>query len=140
VAQLRAAHREEMAELRTQLEQELSTVIASRFDRLSQMLVDVIGTQVAEILAPCLSDSMAQTMIDALAEEITKGLRDNAVAEITVSGPMGLYERLKERFDAAEIVFSFEETDDLDLTVNFNETVFSTRLTEWRDAVREALA
>ena len=57
-----------------------------------------------------------------------------------VKGPANLFEQLKTRFDEPAPVFRHVETQDVDLTVEFGETVLVTRMAAWADTVRKVLA
>ena len=59
---------------------------------------------------------------------------------ITVKGPANLFEQLKSHFDHEAPVFRHVEMQDVDLTVEFGDTVLVTRLAAWADTVRKVLA
>ncbi|MEX3007034.1 hypothetical protein [Hoeflea sp. TYP-13] len=135
----RSKHREEINELRTRYEQDFSTVIATRYDTLSNDLVETIGSQVTAILAPLFERTLSEKMIDSLAETMRLSLRDRAVSKIAVTGSASMFDALKEALadDAAQL--EFIEGDAFDLTIRIDDTVLSTRLSEWADRLRELL-
>jgi hypothetical protein len=136
----RQRHREALEDVRARYEQDYATVIASRFDQLAHALSEVIGAQVGEVLAPFLDARIQRTVVAELAEAIKASMNDNETAAVSVTGPPGLHEGLKAHFNERNVSFSFVETDELDLTVEFDGTLFTTRLGEWSEALKEALA
>ncbi len=136
----RQRHREALEEMRTRYEQDYATVIASRFDAMANGLSEVIGAQVGDVLAPFLDARIQRAVVTELAEAIKASMNDDETAAISVTGPAGLHDGLKAHFNERNVTFSFAETDELDLTVEFDGTLFTTRLGEWSEALKEALA
>ena len=59
---------------------------------------------------------------------------------ITVKGPLNLFEQLKSHFEDPMPAVRHVEVQDVDLTVEFGETVLVTRMAAWADTVRKVLA
>ena len=74
------------------------------------------------------------------ARMIAEGLQDGEGVAITVKGPENLFEQLKARFEEPAPVFRHVETQDVDLTVEYGDTVLVTRMAAWADTVRKVLA
>jgi hypothetical protein len=136
----RTRHREALEALRQQYEQDFATTLATRFDQLPTQLSAIIGAQVAATIAPFMSAAVADRIVAALAQAISDSMIEGETAEIAVCGPKGLFARLASHFEGQDVAFSFDEADELDLTIDFNGTVFATRLGEWSEALKEALA
>lgn len=136
----RARHREEMDSVRTSYEQDYATMIASKLDGIAGNLSDTIGEQVGDVLAPFLDSIIRRRVVDELARAIQAAIANGPEASVSVSGPKGLQEQLARHFDDAGVAFAFEESDDMDIIVNFDGTVFATRLADWSEALKEAVA
>ena len=136
----RARHREELDGLRTAYEQDYATSIATRFDRLADGLSASIGQQVGETLAPFIDSAVRGRVVDELVRAIRAALAEGEEAEVKVTGPAGLFEQLSLHFGASNVRFRFEESDEMDVTVDLDGTVFATRLSEWSEALKEAIA
>ena len=136
----RSRHLEEINELRTQSEQDLSTTLAERFDQLSADLTERIGEQVARIVAPFMEQALSAQMVEQLATAITQTLSDEEGMRISISGSPSMFEALKEAVGERASQLDFTETEAFDVTVKLDETVLSTRLSEWADTLREVLS
>ncbi|WP_136659709.1 hypothetical protein [Nitratireductor sp. XY-223] len=135
----RGRHRDEINELRTRYEQDLTTVVATRYDALCDELVEALGAQVTRILAPLFEQSLSEQMVASLAAAIRQTLKDRTATVMTVTGPASIFENLKTALgeDAAQL--EFVESDEFDLTVRVDDAVLCTRLSEWADRLREVL-
>ena len=135
----RGRHRDEINELRTRYEQDLTTVVATRYDALCDELVEALGAQVTRILAPLFEQSLSEQMVASLATAIRQTLKDRTATVMTVTGPASIFENLKTALgeDAAQL--EFVESDEFDLTVRVDDAVLCTRLSEWADRLREVL-
>ena len=71
---------------------------------------------------------------------VASGLKAGEGLTVTVKGPKRLFDLLQSHFTEEAPVFRHEEVDDLDLTVEFGETVLVTRMAAWADTVRKVLA
>ena len=61
-------------------------------------------------------------------------------AKITVKGPLAQFEALKRRLNDETLVFRHQETADIDLSVEFGDSILVTRMAAWADTVRKVLA
>ncbi|MCR9137900.1 MAG: hypothetical protein NXI27_18020 [Alphaproteobacteria bacterium] len=136
----RSRHLEEINEMRTRFEQDISTTIAERFDQLAGELSEQIGAQVARVIAPFLEQALSEQMIAQLAEALAPVLSDREGMHITVSGSQSMFDSLQAVLGDKAAQLDFVEADIFDLTVKLEDTVLSTRLTEWADTLREILA
>lgn len=139
----RARHAEEIEAMRLRYEERLAEEMATRFRDLAAGLAASIGGQVAATLAPFLDEAVRERTVARLAAAIEQSLTDDETAEISVSGSPTLYEALARHFEQQKeggVRFHFTPSDEADLTVAFDDTVFTTRLAEWSEALKEALA
>lgn len=136
----RAKHRQEMDSIRTAYEQDYATTIATKLDGIAGDLSETIGEQVSDVLAPFLDSIIRRRVVDELARAIQAAIANGPEANVSVSGPKGLQEQLALHFEDAGVAFAFEESDDMDIIVNFDGTVFATRLADWSEALKEAVA
>lgn len=139
----RTRHSEEIEAMRVRYEEKLAEEMAGRFHDLATGLAATIGGQVAATLAPFLDEAVRERTVSRLAAAIEQSLTDDETAEISVSGSPVLYEALARHFEErteGAVRFHFTPSDEADLTVAFDDTVFTTRLAEWCEALKEALA
>lgn len=136
----RSRHLEEINEMRTRFEQDFSTTLAARFDQLTTELSESIGEQVARIVAPFLERSLSEQMIEQLAAAISQVLADQDGVRVAVSGSPSMFEALKTALGDRAAQLDYTEADSFDLTVQLEDTVLSTRLSQWADTLREILS
>ncbi len=137
---LKDEHKAELDALKARYEQEYAQALAERFSILMGEVSDVVAAQAAQVLAPVMNEVLAKGAVADLARVITEGLQDGEGVTLTVKGPANLFEQLKARFEEPAPVFRHVETQDVDLTVEYGDTVLVTRMAAWADTVRKVLA
>ena len=140
IVALKEAHRAELETLRLRYEQDYAMALAERFSMLTGEVADVVAAQAAQVLAPVMNQVLTKGAVADLARMIAEGLQDGEGVAITVKGPENLFEQLKARFEEPAPVFRHVETQDVDLTVEYGDTVLVTRMAAWADTVRKVLA
>lgn len=140
IAALNEAHRAELEALRTRYEQDYAAALAERFSTLAETVSDRVAAQAAQVLAPVMSQVLTKGAVADLARMIAEGLQEGEGVTITVKGPLNLFEQLKSHFEEPAPVFRHVEMQDVDLTVEFGDTVLVTRMAAWADTVRKVLA
>jgi hypothetical protein len=135
-----AAHRAELDAMKIRYEEDYAAVLAQRFLTLSSDVVDRIAGETAAVLAPVLDDVLTERAIADLARIVSEGIHAGEAVTITVKGPESLFEQLKSHFPEPVPAFRHVEMQDVDLTVEFGETVLVTRMAAWADTVRKVLA
>jgi len=140
IAALQDAHKAELEAQRIRYEQDYASALAERFAILKGDVADVVAAQAAQVLAPVMNQVLTKGAVADLARMISEGLQEGEGVTLTIKGPTELFEQLKARFDDPAPVFRHVETQDVDLTVEFGETVLVTRMAAWADTVRKVLA
>jgi hypothetical protein len=137
---LKEAHRAEIDALKVRYEQDYAAALAERFSGLALDVADAVAAQAAQVLAPVLNDALTKGAVDDLARMVAEGLREGEEFTITVKGPLELFEQLKSRFEEPVPAFKHVEVQDVDLTVEFGDTILVTRMAAWAETVRKVLA
>ncbi|MFD1328433.1 hypothetical protein [Mycoplana ramosa] len=137
---LRKAHAEELEALRAGHEQKAAALVAERFGEMADAVADLVAGQAANVLAPVLDEALSRKAIADMATMIRAALSEGEGIAVTVKGPSHLFEQLKSHFEGEVPMFRHQQADDLDLAVEFDETVLVTRMTAWADTVRKVLA
>ncbi|PTM97706.1 hypothetical protein [Mycoplana dimorpha] len=137
---LRLAHAAELAALRTHCDQQAGARIAQRFAQMEVQVAELVASQTANVLAPILGEALSRKAIADLAAMVRAGLSGGEGFVVTVTGPTHLFEQLRSHFEGEAAVFRHQEADDLDLAVEFGETVLVTRMAAWADTIRKVLA
>lgn len=140
VAALKEAHAAELAALKARYEADYAGALARCFSTMAGEAADLVAAQVAPVLAPLLSEALTKRAVAHLAAMVAAGLQADEGLTITVKGPGNLFEQLKSHFSEPAPVFRHVEAEDVDLTVEFGETVLVTRMAAWADTVRKVLA
>jgi hypothetical protein len=140
IAALKEAHQAELDSLKARYEKDYARDLAERFSTLTGEVAERVAADTAEVLAPVMNDVLARGAVADLARMITEGLQGDEGMTITVKGPANLFQQLESHFDEPAPVFRHVEMQDVDLTVEFGETVLVTRMAAWADTVRKVLA
>ncbi|TAA60656.1 hypothetical protein [Shinella sp. JR1-6] len=140
ITALKEAHQAELDSLKARYEKDYARALAERFSTLTGEVAERVAADTAEVLAPVMNDVLARGAVADLARMITEGLQGDEGMTITVKGPANLFQQLEAHFDEPAPVFRHVEMQDVDLTVEFGETVLVTRLAAWADTVRKVLA
>ena len=61
-------------------------------------------------------------------------------AKITSRGRSALFEALKRHLNDETLIFRHQETADIDLSVEFGDSILVTRMAAWADTVGKVLA
>lgn len=140
IAVLRAAHAAELAALALRLQTEAAETIHHRFGEMGAALANLLTTQTAQVLAPILTEQLTGRAIADLATALRLAIGDGEGVKITVRGPEPLFTALAAHFPADAPAFRHVSTEEIDLTVEFGESILMTRLSAWADSVRKVLA
>jgi hypothetical protein len=136
---LRAEHQAECEAIRQRLEIDAAAMIHQRFSEIGTTLVTLLTQQTAQVLAPVMSETLAERAIASLAAAIRHSLDGEAV-KITVRGPAQMFQALEKMLGDAGVTFRHVETDDIDLSAEFGDSILMTRLSAWAGTVRKVIA
>lgn len=140
IAALNERHAEELEAMRVRCENEIAAMIYDRFSDMASQLATMLSDQTAHVLAPVMDEVLQRKSVDDLARTITQSVGAGEGAKITVKGPLALFEALKRRLDNETLIFRHQETTDIDLSVEFDDSILVTRMAAWADTVRKVLA
>lgn len=140
IAALEARHAAELEAMRIRCENEIAAMIYDRFCDTGSQLAAMIADQTARVLAPVMDATLQQKAVADLARMITHSIGAGEGCRITVKGPLALFEALKRHLDDETLVFRHQETTDIDLSVEFGDSILVTRLAAWADNVGKVLA
>lgn len=139
IAALNARHAAELEAMRVRCENEIAAMIYDRYSDMGSQLATMLADQTARVLAPVMDDVLLQKSIGDLARMITHSIGAGEGVKITVKGPLALFEALKRHLDSETLIFRHQETADIDLTVEFGESILVTRMAAWADTVGKVL-
>jgi hypothetical protein len=137
---LKEAHKAELDNLKARYELDYARALAERFSTLTGEVADRLATEAAGVLAPVMSEVLTKGAVADLARMIAEGLQGEEGLTITVKGPANLFQQLQSHFEEPAPVFRHVEMQDVDLAVEFGDTVLVTRMAAWADTVRKVLA
>jgi hypothetical protein len=115
-------------------------MIFDRFSEMGSQLATMLSDQTARVLAPVMDDVLQQKSVSDLARMITLSIGAGEGARITVKGPLALFEALQRHLDDETLIFRHQESADIDLSVEFGDSILVTRMAAWADTVKKVLA
>ena len=130
-------HTAELVALRADYEQAQAERIAVALGELRREVTHVVTNEVAGALAPFLDEELRTRAVDRLAVLVAEAVGEDGAGNVRVSGPRTLFEALEARSGADGPKWRFSESDEVDLTVEIDGTLFATRLGDWRNALKE---
>ncbi|KQY17723.1 hypothetical protein ASE23_03570 [Rhizobium sp. Root73] len=140
ISALNARHAAELEAMRVRCENEIAAMIYDRFSDMGSQLAAMLSDQTARVLAPVMDSVLLQKSIADLARMITLSIGAGEGVKITVKGPAPLFEALKRHLNDETLIFRHLETDDVDLSVEFGDSILVTRMAAWADTVGKVLA
>ncbi len=140
IVELEERHAAEMEALKTRCENEIAAMIFDRFSDMGSQLADLYGGQVARALMPVLEASLVEKAVAGLGRLVSQTIAHGEACKITVKGPTTLFEALKTHLTDETLIFRHIETADIDLSVEFGDSILVTRMAAWADTVRKVLA
>ncbi|WP_187968120.1 hypothetical protein [Aquibium microcysteis] len=133
------AHGEELERLRQEAGEAAGMRIADEFAALEKRLSAYTSDVVARLLAPVLTDDLQRRAVTRLAAAVGAAIRESGAVQIRVRGPLSLFEMLEARLGEQSGRLEFTETQELDLQVAVDESLYETRLSEWSQSLAEAV-
>lgn len=140
IAAVKEQHASELEAMRRRYEDEAAASVYARFSEIGSYLATMVSNQTARMLAPVMQDVLLQKVVADLAVTITNSIGAGEGCKITVKGPASLFEALKKHLDDETLVFRHQESADIDLSVEFGDSILVTRMAAWADNVRKVLA
>jgi hypothetical protein len=132
-------HQREIEELRNRYETEIAELVAARINAISAEVADMVSATVARALAPVLTDMLAQKAAVDLAVALREAILEGEAGTVIVKGPTALFETLKSELGEQAGLLRHQETDDIDLSVEFGDAVLVTRMSAWAASVKKVL-
>lgn len=139
LAAIAEEHAEEMMALVERHESEIMSVIHARFFDMTLAISQSVADQTLGVLLPVLDADVARRSVAALAHAVEAAFAEEKAAEVLVRGPTRLFEMLKPRLDEANVPCRHVEAETVDIYVEVNETVLTTRLSVWAQSLAEVM-
>lgn len=136
---IESLHAAELQALRAELEASAAQTIPAAIEARSAAIADLIATDVEAVLAPLVNAAIRKRILSGLSDEIRKILALETSNQIRVSGPEGLVAALRDHIGGDVERMTVQETDGFDIEVEFNRTLFASRLADWSKALAEVL-
>ncbi|MBP2548051.1 hypothetical protein J2858_000944 [Neorhizobium galegae] len=138
-AESAARHADEIAALRLQLEEQAAARIETSFRTTVETLSLGLCDQVAQVLAPVMTEVLTQKAVEDLALMIRQALGANAAASLSVHGPEPMFNLLKQALGEDAPQLRHVEAPDLDISVDIDEAVLVTRMSAWAASLKKVL-
>ena len=136
IAALREAHSAELETLRAQLYAEMGETVATRFQTIASDIQQRLTNQVTQVLIPVLGAKLAETAALHLADKVNSLFSEPDGVVLTVHGPENLFNIFNEKIKSSGFEIKHVESDDMDLSVMFEDSVLVTRISAWAEATR----
>lgn len=139
LASIVESHEEELRQIGERHEEEVMRVIHARFFDMTVAISQSVADQTLQALLPIIDADVARRSVNALADAVRKAMTEEKAADVLVRGPMRLYEMLRPKFDERGIACRHVEAETIDIIVEINETVLTTRLSVWAQSLAEVM-
>jgi hypothetical protein len=128
------AFREQLEALQIEGRAQAASRIDQRLTDLQSALVAVVTEQVVQTLVPVLGHALAEKAVAELANMLKAQFQENGSIAVVVRGPTELFAMLKAEMGETAPALRHIENNELDLQIEFDETVLVTRMSAWADA------
>lgn len=132
-------HEQEVRAQEERHDSEVMRVIHARFFDMTVAISQSVADQTLQALLPIIDADVARRSVTALADAVRKAMTEEKAADVLVRGPTRLYEMLKPKFDERGIACRHLEAETVDILVEINETVLTTRLSVWAQSLAEVM-
>lgn len=132
-------HAREIREIEERHEAEVMRVIHARFFDMTVAISQSVADQTLQALLPIIDADVARRSVVALADAVRKAMTEEKAADVLVRGPSRLYDMLKPKLDERGIACRHVEAETIDVLVEINETVLTTRLSVWAQSLAEVM-
>ena len=139
LAAIAEEHANEIRALEERQETEVMRVIHARFFDMTVAISQSVADQTLQALLPIIDADVARRSVTALADAVRKALTEEKAADVLVRGPTRLYEMLRPKLDERGIACRHVEAETIDILVEVNETVLTTRLSVWAQSLAEVM-
>jgi len=129
-------HHNEIQALKDQFFAELSEKVEANCRAIRSEVAERLTNQVTQALIPVLTEKLAKLAASELADKVISLFNQPSGITLVVRGPVHLYDIFKERLETAGFELHHFESDDIDLTVEFDDSVLVTRMAAWVEATR----
>lgn len=140
VARLEALHAEQIAELEKKHKSELGRIIGGGLHSIAAAIATAVGAQAVEAIAPFVEEALIETALHDISTLLKEAIIEGEVTTVTVRGPGELFDRLRENMDGHDDLLRHIEDDDIDLTVDIDDTALVTRISAWTASLKKVLA
>ncbi|MDH6266455.1 hypothetical protein M2360_001851 [Rhizobium sp. SG_E_25_P2] len=137
MAEERQKHAVEMADLVSRHEQGAVAMIHTRFHEMTNEVAQALAERTLQVLLPLLGAQLAERAVKDLHDLAQQVLKDRETAHVTVRGDARLISGLKPLFEADGVEVRYIENHSIDLTVEIDDAVLVTRLETWAHALAE---
>ncbi|SOE18183.1 hypothetical protein SAMN05877838_3101 [Hoeflea halophila] len=132
-------HAAEMQALREELEISAAKTIPAAIEARSAEIAEVLAADVEAVLTPLIDEAVRKRILAGLAEEVRRALALDNAGQIRISGPEALADTLCEQLGAGADGLTVEKTEDFDIEIEIDRTLFASRLVDWSKALAEVL-
>jgi hypothetical protein len=108
---------------------DLADRIADGLDQIEQR----IASTVARILKPYLAQEQSKRVILSLSESLSRILNSDSDTLLRISGPEAVLSALRERLSGRPVRVEYHLEEDVDVTVEADQTVIESQLRAWFD-------
>jgi len=135
LAQEQAGRDEEENERRLAWQANEYARLAEKIELAMAAIEDSLALAVARILKPFLIEERVKSITEALSENLSRILSKDTPAVLKITGPEALLGVLRDKMSAHSVAVEYVAADDLDVTIEANQTIIKSQLQAWIDHI-----
>jgi hypothetical protein len=139
IEEISQARADAEAEMVDGFEKQMSEAIVQAMAGIEHALSERLSGELLDALMPIVDEQITRKAVDALAASVISAFQEEGGVELVLRGSANLAGRLSKLLDESGFRLRHIEAPGVDLTVEYGETLFATRLAAWRDGVEELL-
>lgn len=139
LAQIAARHREEIEALTAKYEGAVAEQVETFLQAMKASVAEVVDASVASVLSPFVQEEVARAAGVKFAADVAEEIGQGRTVKISVRGSETFIEMMRQRLDPLVTEVEYEESTEIDMTLEVGDSILVTRLKTFVEAMEEQI-
>jgi len=139
LAQITARHREEIEALTAKYDGVVAERVEAFLQEMKASVSDAVDTSVARVLQPFVQEEVARAAGGKFAADVAEEIGQGRTVKLSVRGSETFIEMMRKRLDPLVTEVEYEESSEIDMTLEVGDSILVTRLKTFVEAMEEQI-
>lgn len=139
LAQIAAKHRAEIEALTARYEGAVTERVETFLTEMKASVCDIVDASVAGVLSPFVRQEVARAAGARFAADVAEEIGQGRTVKLSVKGPDRFIEMMRKRLDPLVTEVEYEESAEIDMTLEVGDSILVTRLKTFVEAMEEQI-